>query len=281
MSEPDAANAQQIEYWNTVSGPKWVALTDQIDAQIAPIGLEVMREAAPSSGEAVLDIGCGCGLTTLELARRAGPTGRVVGIDISRPMLADAERRAAGHEGAPIRFVAGDAQTWAFEAATFDLVFSRFGVMFFDDPDAAFTNLRRALRSSGKLAFVAWRSPAENPFMTTAKRAAEPLLSNMPTPDPNAPGQFAFADGERVRQILERSGWSRIDIRPLDVEGHVSEQDLLAYVTKLGPVGVALRDVDEATRARVSEVVRAAFEPYVQNGSARFMMACWLVTATT
>lgn len=116
--------------------------------------------------------------------------------------------------------------------------------------------------------------------MTAAKRAAEPLLPNMPTPDPNAPGQFAFADGDRVRRILEQAGWSDIAIRPVDAEGHVAEKDLLAYVTKLGPVGVALRDVqDAALHARVTDTLRAAFQPYIRDGAAHFTMACWLATA--
>jgi hypothetical protein len=117
--------------------------------------------------------------------------------------------------------------------------------------------------------------------MTTAARAAAPLLPNLSTPDPGAPGQFAFADGDRVRRILNASGWKNIDVRPIDVTGNIAEQELLTYVTKLGPVGVALRDpdVDEATRARTASVVRAAFEPYIQNGTARFTMACWLVSA--
>ena len=117
--------------------------------------------------------------------------------------------------------------------------------------------------------------------MTTAARAAEPLLPNLPTPDVGAPGQFAFADEGRVRRILNASDWKNIDVRPIDVTGNISEQDLLTYVTKLGPVGAALRDanVDEATRTRTVSVVRAAFEPYIQNGIARFTMACWLVSA--
>jgi SAM-dependent methyltransferase len=194
-------------------------------------------------------------------------------------LLNAAKARAADEGSGNASFLQADAQTHTFEPDGFDTVISRFGVMFFDDPEAAFSNLRRATRISGKLAFVAWRSPAENPFMTVARRAAEPLLANMPAPDPNAPGQFAFADGDRVRRILERAGWSDIVIRPVDVEGHVAETDLYAYVTKLGPVGVALREVDEATRARVSAVVRVAFEPYVQNGVASFTMACWLASA--
>jgi hypothetical protein len=115
--------------------------------------------------------------------------------------------------------------------------------------------------------------------MTTARRAAEPLLSNLPTPNPNAPGQFAFADSDRVRKIMERAGWNDIVISPVDVEGQITEQDLMSYVIKLGPVGLALKEVDEATRVRVTEVVRTAFQPFIRNGAARVPMACWRISA--
>jgi SAM-dependent methyltransferase len=202
-------------------------------------------------------------------------------VDISEPLLAVAQARAIAEKLSTAAFVQSDAQTYAFESGRFDSVMSRFGVMFFEDPEAAFVNIRRAARSDGKLAFVAWRSPAENPFMTTAARAAEPLLPNLSTPKAGAPGQFAFADASRVRRILNASDWKNIDVRPTDVAVNIPEQDLLTYVMKLGPVGVALREgnVDEATRARTADVLRGAFEPYIQNSIARFTMACWLVSA--
>jgi hypothetical protein len=151
--------------------------------------------------------------------------------------------------------------------------------MFFEDPTAAFANIRRAARSDATLTFVSWRSPAENPFMTTAARAAAPYLPSLPKPDPNAPGQFGLADAEKIHRILEASGWKRIDTRAVDLPSSVSENELMSYVTKLGPVGMALKDVDEPTRARTIEAVRAAFAPFVENGTARFSTACWLVSA--
>ena len=126
---------------------------------------------------------------------------------------------------------------------------------------------------------IVWRSAEENPFMTVAERAAAPLLPNLPVRKPDEPGQFAFADPHRVRSILERSGWSEIDIRPLDVECTLPERDLVPYLTRLGPVGVALQEADERTRARVIDAARAAFEPYVHSAEVRFTAACWMVGA--
>jgi ubiquinone/menaquinone biosynthesis C-methylase UbiE len=281
MSPAGAVNQDQVTLWNEASGRTWVEMQQVLDRMLAPFVVPLIDEAFPGQGGRVLDVGCGAGATTLAMARRLGATGRCVGVDISGPLLAAAEAQATTERISAATFVQADAQTHAFEPGSFDAIISRFGVMFFDDAEAAFGNLHRALRIGGKLAFVAWRSPGENPFMTTAKRAAEPLLTNMPTPDPNAPGQFAFADGERVRRILEASGWSDVQLERLDVEGTASEPELLAYVTKLGPVGLALKEMnDEALRARVIEVVQAAFQPYIKNGVARFGMATWLVTAT-
>ncbi|MBM0106057.1 class I SAM-dependent methyltransferase [Steroidobacter sp. S1-65] len=273
------ANQDQVALWNEASGRTWVELQSVLDRLLEPFAALLVNEGSPGEGGRVLDIGCGAGATTLAMARRLGPKGRCVGVDISEPLLSAAKAAATAEQISTAAFIQADAQTHAFEPGSFDAVISRFGVMFFDDPEAAFANIRRAVTNAGKLAFVAWRSPAENPFMTTARRAAEPMLPNMPTADPRAPGQFAFADGDRVRQILASSGWSDIEVRPIDIEGVIAENDLLAYATKLGPVGVALREVDEATRAGVSKVVHTAFESYVQNGVARFNMACWLVKA--
>lgn len=280
MSNTGKANQDQVELWNEGSGRTWVEMQAVLDGILAPFASMVIDAGFPGEGGRVLDIGCGAGTTTFAMARRLGSRGHCAGVDISEPLLTAARARAAAEQIANVSFVRADAQTHTFEPGGADAVISRFGVMFFDDPEAAFANLRRAVRTSAKLTFVAWRSPAENPFMTEARRAAEPLLPNMPVADPNAPGQFAFADGERVQRILERAGWSDIALRAVDTEGQVAEKDLLAYVTKLGPVGAALREVqDEATRERVTDILRAAFQPYIRNGSAHFTMACWLASA--
>jgi SAM-dependent methyltransferase len=279
MSETREPNRDEAIRWNESSGPVWVELQDVLDRMFAPFEARLIEEAFPREGGRVLDIGCGAGATTLAMARRLGPTGFCLGVDISAPLVAAAKARAAAEGLASATFVQADAQIHPFEPESFDAVISRFGVMFFDDSEAAFANIRRAARRGAKLSFVAWRSPADNPFMAVAPRAAAPFLPNLPAPNPDAPGQFAFADGDKVRRILEASGWIDVEVRPIDVPSSVSEKDLFAYGTKLGPVGVALRNVDEPTRARTAEAVRAAFEPYVENGTARFTAACWLVIA--
>ncbi len=283
MTEPTVTNAQQIEYWNAVSGPKWVALTDLIDAQIAPIGRDVIDAAAPRSGERVLDVGCGCGQTTLELARLVGASGVVSGVDISQPMLAEAQRRAAGAPGARIAFEVGDAQTKKFEEGAFDLIFSRFGVMFFEDPRAAFVNLHRALRPGGRLAFACWQELARNPWMFIPAAAAAKHIS-MPAPaHPHAPGPFAFADAERVRGIITAAGFERVSIEPIlrtmVIGGGLELDRILDFLVQMGPAGAALRDASAELTSAVRASIREAVTPYYDGTGLRMDAAAWQVTA--
>jgi ubiquinone/menaquinone biosynthesis C-methylase UbiE len=238
---------------------------------------ELLVEAASAaSASRVLDVGCGTGSTTLAVARLQPAKGRCIGIDISDPMIAAARARAE-REGTPASFIRANAQIHPFEPESFDIIISRFGVMFFDDPVRAFANLRRAARGDAEFRFIAFRSAAENPFMTTAERTAAPLLPNLPARRPDAPGQFAFADPRRVNSILEESGWAEIDIRPIDVACTLPENKLVDYLTRLGPVGLILQEA--RNRAQVIETVRVAFDPYVQGAEVRFTAACWMVGA--
>ena len=276
---PDANEAMSA-VWNGVSGRAWVDEQQLLDRTYQPIENLLAGEVAARGARAVLDIGCGAGATTLAAARNLGAGGRAVGLDISEPLIAVARARAQT-SGAAATFIRADAQTHAFAPAGFDLMISRFGVMFFDDPVAAFANLRRAASPGGELRFVVFRSPAENPFMTTAERAAAPSLANLPPRKPNAPGQFAFADEERVRRIFESAGWSQVALAPLDVPCAFPAADLERFFTRLGPLGQVLRDADESTRQRVILDVHAAFEPYVRDAEVRFTAACWLISAAT
>ncbi|RAZ91179.1 SAM-dependent methyltransferase [Mesorhizobium hawassense] len=279
MPQSAQPNTQQAALWNDASGKAWVEMQPILDGVLAPFESLVVDAGYPGEGRTVLDIGCGAGATTLAMARRVGNAGRCVGLDISRPLVALATERARAGEVANASFGVGDAQAYGFESGIFDAVVSRFGVMFFDDPVAAFSNIRQAARPGGKLAFVAWRSPTENDFMTAAARTAAPFLPPAPAPDPEAPGQFAFADGARVRRILEASGWSSIEVERADVPCQIAEGDLMTYATRLGPVGAALREVDRATAEKISAALPAAFASFVTDGKARFIAACWLVTA--
>ncbi|WP_082769888.1 class I SAM-dependent methyltransferase, partial [Phenylobacterium sp. CCH9-H3] len=273
------ANRDQAALWNDAAGRTWAEMQAVLDRMLAPFVDRLVAEAFPGEGGCVLDIGCGAGATTLAMARRVGPQGLCLGVDISAPLVAAARERAAADGVAAAAFLEADAQTHGFDPGAFDAVISRFGVMFFDDPEAAFANIRRAARPGAALAFVAWRSPADNPFMTTAARAAAPFLPPTPPAAPDAPGQFAFADGERVRRILDRAGWRDVDVSPLDLPGEVAEADLMAYVTRLGPVGLAMRDMGETRRGQVAGALRNAFAPLVQDGAVRFTSACWLARA--
>lgn len=279
MQQPSQANTQQATLWNDGSGKAWVDLQPILDEVLAPFEHLLVDAGDPGKGGSVVDIGCGAGATTLAMARRVGSSGRCVGLDISEPLVALARKRASAEGAANAEFVAGDAQTYAFEPGRFDAVVSRFGVMFFDDPAAAFANIRRAVKPGGRLAFFAWRSPAENDFMTTAARAAAPFLPPTPPPDPSAPGQFAFADNDKVRRVLEDSGWSSIDIEKADVWCRISDDDLMTYVTRLGPVGAALREVDPATSEKILAALPPAFARFRKDGAVRFNAACWLVKA--
>lgn len=272
------SNKEQVTLWNGIAGRAWVHLQESLDRILKPFEDLLVEAVSRGPGGRVLDVGCGAGSTTLAVARLPGVKGRCTGIDISETMIAAARSRAES-EGAPVIFVCGNAETHAFEAASFDTIISRFGVMFFDDPVRAFANVRSAAADHAALRVVAWRSPEENPFMTTAERAAAPLLPNLPIRQPDAPGQFAFANDGRVYEILRESGWTEIDTRPINVVCTLPERDLVPYFTRLGLVGRVLHEADDRTRAQVIETVRAAFDPYVHGSEVRFIAACWMVSA--
>lgn len=269
---------EQMTLWNGLAGHAWVEAQALLEQMFKPFEELLVEAACAGSAGRVLDVGCGTGSTTRAVARRLAAQGDCIGIDISAPMLAAARARAE-RDCTPASFIQADAQTHAFAPASFDRIISRFGVMFFDDPVRAFANLRRAARDDAELRFVAWRSAAQNPFMTTAERAAAPLLPNLPPRQPDAPGQFAFAEQDRVCRILEESGWAEIDIQPLDIACTLAEQELLPYLTRLGPIGRVLQQLDECSRQQIIEVVRAAFEPYVHGAEVHFIAACWMVSA--
>ena len=276
-------NAEMIRYWNEAAGPPWVAMQERLDMQLAALGTLTRERAGIAAGARVLDVGCGCGGTTLELARVVGDEGRVVAVDISAPMLARARARAdAAGVGARIDWQLADAQTARFDGAGFDGVYSRFGVMFFEDPPAAFANLRRALRPGGRLAFVCWQARERNPWMMAPALAAMQHVAFPPPPAPDAPGPFAFADAERVRGILAAAGFA-------DVEHEAIEQPMplggldeaLELVLAVGPVGQALREAKAGPeqRERVVAAVREALTRFESPRGIEAPAAAWIVTA--
>ena len=272
-------NAAQIEYWNSIAGETWALFQQQLDRQIAPLGLEAMRALDPRPGEAILDIGCGCGQTSVDLASRVRSEGHVVGIYISVPMLEVARRRPQADSAPRAEFRKVDAQSGNLGHAEYDAAFSRFGVMFFSDPVAALANIRKALKPGGRLVFVCWRPLQENTWMLAPLNAALPFLPAPPPTDPLAPGPFSFADPHRVQSLLHDAGFGLVTIKPFDLPiGSGDIEQTLALTFKVGPLGAALRESPQRS-GEVVEAVRAALGCYATPDGVMMPAAVWIVVA--
>jgi SAM-dependent methyltransferase len=292
MSGTDTdTNSAQIAYWNSEAGPRWVAMQERMDAMLAPLMNAALDRARPAVGEAVLDIGCGCGATLLELANRVGPSGSVVGVDISAPMLDRARQRVRDNSLPNVHLTLSDAATHAFTPGAFDLAFSRFGVMFFANPEGAFANIRASLATAGttagatagRLTFVCWAPPRDNPWLTLPLTAARPHLPPQPEVDPTAPGPFAFADPDRVSGILTKAGYSAIDIARHDTSMRIcgpGEAEWAArFAVESGPVARAVAGADSAVRAAVVQAILAEFRQIEGPSGIELPGSVWLVSA--
>ncbi len=274
---PDAPNAHQAIYWNEGAGPVWADLHEPLDRQLKPLGEAGMATLSPAPGERILDIGCGAGDTSFALAQAVGPNGGVIGADISRLLLHVARTRSAALPG--LGFLEADAQTHRFEAGAFDAVFSRFGVMFFADPTAAFVNIRSALKPGGRMTFVCWRTPPENPFMGLPMAAALAHVPPPPLPEPGGPGPFAFADPENVRGILRAAGFTDLLFTPHDAMiGSGDLETTLAMSLKVGPLGGLLRENPDK-RDVVIDAVRTALAAHDGPDGVKLGAAVWIVSA--
>jgi SAM-dependent methyltransferase len=271
------ANEDQIKFWNEKAGQNWTIQQAWMDANMADIGDAALAFAQVKPGMTVLDVGCGTGVTSLAMAQGGA---KVTGLDISKPMLGLARERAA-KAGLNVSFIEADASAYPF-APDFDLIFSRFGVMFFDAPVAAFANMRKALKPGGRIAFICWRTPPENPWASAPLMAAKPFLPEQPPPDPLAPGPFAFADAKRLEDILTQSGFSAIRIEKLD-SAMTMGTDLeffAAQMLQIGPLSRAAAEVDGPTRDAIVQVVQGAMAGFVRpDGQIAPPAACWLVAA--
>jgi SAM-dependent methyltransferase len=270
-------NTAQIEFWNGQAGATWVRAQERMDEMLAGLSSATIDAAAVRSGDRVIDVGCGCGATSIALAQRGA---QVHGIDISEPMLARARERSQGLNN--LAFSQLDAAAADF-APEHQLVFSRFGVMFFADPKAAFANLRAALVAQGRLTFLCWRAAAANPWIAVAGRAVAPFLPQPETPpDPRAPGPFAFADETYIADILDGAGFRDISIDPLDGELSLGAtlDEALAFQGEIGPLSRVLAELDDAARAQAIDASRQALAPFVNDRGVTLGAACWLVTAS-
>jgi SAM-dependent methyltransferase len=276
-----ADNAAQAEYWNSSAGRKWTDHQEHQDQVLRPVSDRLIAAADPKPGERVIDVGCGCGATTIDFATRVSPGGEVLGLDISEPMLARARERAPKH--LPIRFELADATVYDFEPEAADLAASRFGVMFFADPARSFANLRNGLKPMGRLAFACWREAKQNPFFILPLREAGKHAPPLPETDPEAPGPFAFASEARVRRILSDAGYADIVLKPHELELDIAVgRGLDAAVTAamtIGPTSRMLDGQSEAVRAAAAKDIRKALAAHMKGGSAPLGAAIWIVTA--
>ena len=274
-------NADQIAYWNGAGGQRWADRQPVQDILLQPIADILIDRARVKAGERILDVGCGSGSTTFAFARATGPTGHVTGIDISVPMLARA--REVAPQGAPVEFVLADATVHAFASEAFDLLASRFGVMFFADPVLSFANMRRGLRRSGRLAFACWREPRENPFFMTPLQAVYRHVPKMPQVGPEDPGPFAFASQARVKRVLGAAGFTEIAMEPCDLALDVAVGRGLDAAVKgaleIGPAARALTDQPPELVAAATQSIREALTPLVRGQAVPLDAAIWIVTA--
>ena len=277
-----ADNSEQIAEWNGALGERWVAMRQEIDRFVVPFGNAALKAAAPQPGERVIDIGCGCGDTAIEIARMVGASGAVLGVDVSQPMLAVARSRGALANGAQLAFREADASEADLPANT-DLLFSRFGVMFFSQPSPAFSHMRKSLRAGGRCVFVCWRTPRDNPWAMTPLSAARAAMGVTPAPaDPNAPGPFAFADEERLRGILSGAGFGTIDVQRFDVAIPIGATPRCAAenAVQIGPVSRLVREVGAEHLPIILDAVERTLVPLAApDGHVSLNGSTWIVSA--
>ena len=279
-------NFDQIACWNGDMAANWVEHNALMEAMLAPVGERILDTLSLPATARALDVGCGCGLPTLSLAQRIGPDGSVIGIDVSAPMLALAEELAVQDtaDRAEVTFLEADAQTHAFKPESLEIVFSRFGVMFFDDPVAAFRNIHNALTVNGQLAFCCWQPRAVNPFMTMPAMAALELLPAPPEMPPRTPGPFAFAEADYVEAILIEAGFKDIAITPIShplVFGSgLSVEEIVERLVNIGPIAQMVREAPEGLQQAIREKVIAAVSPFYEQSSGMTLDGqFWQVTA--
>ncbi len=276
----DVAEALR-SYWND-RGPVWVEYRERLDGMLAPLGEAAIARLHPDPGEHMLDIGCGTGTTSLELARLVAASGHVTGVDVSAPMLDEARRRAADAGMANTSFVVADAGAHQFEPRHFDGAFSRMGIMFFAEPVAGFTNLRRALRPGGRLSFVCWRSPSENSWVTEPGQAVAEVLGPPAPMDPDAPGPFSLASADRISSVLTEAGLVDIDVTPHDLPlsiGDGTTDELVRYYLDLLPATAIPDNAEVHVIDRVKAALGAMVERRRTSEGITMGGAAWLVSA--
>jgi SAM-dependent methyltransferase len=274
-------NADQIAYWNGPGGQRWADRQQAQDILLAPVADLLIDRAGPRAGERIIDVGCGSGATTVAFARKVGASGHVFGIDVSGPMLARARQSAPAE--LPVDFALADATVYPFDTASFDLVASRFGVMFFAEPALSFANLRKALRPLGRLAFACWREPRENPWMMAPLQAVYKHVPKLPQQGPEDPGPFSFASEARVHRILGEVGFKGIAMEqcPLSLDIAIGRglDAAVQSALEIGPANRALEGQPTEVRAAAANSIREVLSPLAKGDAVPLAGSIWIVTA--
>jgi SAM-dependent methyltransferase len=277
-----AQNADQIAYWNGPAGKRWADRQQAQDILLGPVADILVDRARLKAGERVIDVGCGSGATTIAFAQKVGPSGHVLGIDLSEPMLAKA--RTSAPNGLPVDFVQADATVYPFDPENFDLLASRFGVMFFAEPVQSFANMRKALRPSGRLAFACWREPRDNPWMMAPLQAVYKHAPKLPPQGPEDPGPFAFASEERVHRILGAAGFRGIAMEacPLSFDIAIGNglDAAVQSALEIGPAHRALEGQPPDVVAAATNSIRETLAPFAKGGTVALAGSIWIVTAS-
>jgi len=281
MDVAHQANADQIAYWNGPNGQRWTDRQASQDVLLAPVSQLLIDRIAPKAGDRIVDIGCGCGAISIALAGRVAPDGFVLGVDISAPMLARARQLA--RQGLSVDFVQADATVYPFEPQSFDLLVSRFGVMFFAEPVLSFANMRKALRPKARVVLACWREPKENPWMMAPLQAVYRHVPRLPQAGPEDPGAYAFASEERVKRILSEAGYDDVAMEACNISLDIAIGGGLDAATdgalEIGPSARALDGHPPEVRAAARESVRELLAPYARGQSVPLPGSIWIVTA--
>jgi len=281
LSTVDDRNAEQIAYWNGPGGRHWTDRQQLQDIVLAPVSEILISRAQVKPGETVIDVGCGCGATSFDLIKQTSPGGHVTGVDISEQMLARA--RELSPPGAPVEFVLADATVHPFPPSSADLLFSRFGVMFFAQPTDSFANMRKVLKPDGRLAFACWRTPRDNPWMILCLQDAYKHVPKLPELKPDDPGPFSFASEERVHHILRSAGFldiamERVDLS-LDIATGRGLEAALETVLAIGPTSRALDGQPADKVAAATQSIRATLAAHQKGDTVPLGGSIWIVTA--
>ena len=274
-------NQDQKEFWNEKKGKIWVSLEKHIDKMLNPLGDHAIKILEPKDGEKILDVGCGTGSTTQNLSKLVGDSGLITGMDISEPILDFAKKQSNSKKINNINFILADAQNFQFLTKSYDAIFSRFGIMFFEDPIAAFKNIKKSLKNKGRLTFICWRKRDENDWITLSSNIASNFLELPPNANPKEPGPFAFEDSGYIEEILIKSGWKNITIKNHNQNIIVGETVNITaeFLSRMGPMSVPFENADQYTQRKVKEALKECYSKYNTSNGVEFNFSTWIVSA--